>query len=304
MPKRARLIYNPNAGQNWNPFDPKEVQEYLSKYNWKVEISPTQEAGHGKELAAEAAKDKYDVVIAAGGDGTINEVIQGLANTDTAMGFLPVGTTNVLAREFKISLDHNAALEYLPVAKTDWVDLGQVNDRYFILMAGIGYDAEILQGVDPEFKKLTGGTAVFTSGVKNLFNHSPVNFKIQLVDEEGKTRKFKRQAMQIFISNASTYATDYKIAEDAKMDDGLLEVHIFKSKRFRDTFYSLVSLALRKHKQWVDFEHFSVREISVQSAKPTPIQVDGDLGGETPALIKISPKSLKLLTPRPLDQVR
>lgn len=86
------------------------------------------------------------------------------------------------------------------------------------------------------------------------------------------------------------------------MDDGLLELHIFRSKRFRDTLYSLLSLLLRRHKEWVDFEHFSIRKLRILARKPAPIQIDGDLVGYTPATIEIVPKALTILAPRQEDK--
>lgn len=294
------LIYNPTAGQLWSTFHPEQVQEYLHKHGWQVNAAPTKYAGSGSELARQAVREGYDVVIAAGGDGTLNEVVQGLAYTSVSLGILPVGTTNVLAREFQIPLSFQEALEYLPIAQTAHIDLGKLNQRYFILMAGIGFDAEVVRDVNLPLKNLAGKTAVVTSGLMNLFSHHPFTLRLSFVDAQGKRRRLRRTAMQIFVSNASTYATDYKIAEEARMDDGLLELHIFKSRRFRDTFYSLISLALRRHKEWVDFEHYSITSLQIRGRRPTPVQIDGDTYCNTPVTIEIAPKALKVLRPRQL----
>ncbi|MGE3725830.1 MAG: diacylglycerol kinase family protein [Candidatus Sericytochromatia bacterium] len=295
---KAMLIYNPTAGQIWQQFQPEMVKKYLEDQGWQVDVEPTQKMGGGADLARKAAQLNYDVVIAAGGDGTINEVAQGLVHTPVKLGFLPVGTTNVLAREFKIPLNYEAALAYLPQAESRLIDLGKLNQRHFLLMAGVGYDAEILMRVNKQFKNVAGKLAVFTSGVENLFHHNPFVLRLRFEDAQGKRRKLKRRVMQIFVSNASTYATDYKIAEQAVMDDGLLELHIFKSKRFRDTLYSLLSLLLRRHKEWVDFEHYSIRKLRILARKPAPIQIDGDLVGYTPATIEIVPQALHILAPK------
>lgn len=295
---RAHLIYNPSAGQRWHVFDPQLVINYLTKQGWQVEARPTEYAGHGSELARLAVRQQVDVVIAAGGDGTINEVVQGLAHSEVKLGILPVGTTNVLARELMISLNFQEALEYLPMAIPKRIDLGRVNQRYFFLMAGIGYDAEVVRDINPQLKQVAGKTAVVTSGIANLFQHKPFKLKLLFVDHRGKKRRLRRSIMQIFVSNASTYATDYKIAEQAKMDDGLLELHIFKSKRFQDTFHALISLALRRHKEWVAFEHFSIRSLRIYARKPVPVQIDGDLYGHTPVTIEVVPQALYLLQPK------
>ncbi len=294
----AYLIYNPTAGQIWSPFAPQVVVDYLAKHYWQVRVCPTEHAGHASDLAREAVKQGCDVVIVAGGDGTINEAIQGLAHSETRLAILPVGTTNVLARELQIPLNFQEALESLPVAKPRRIDLGQVNRRYFLLMAGVGYDAEVVKQTNPQLKSVLGKTAVVTSAVFNLFNHSPHKVKLFFIDQHNKRHRLKRIVMQIFISNAATYATDYKIAEQANMQDGLLELHIFRTKRFRDTLYSLTSLVLKQHKHWVDFEHYSIKSLRIESKQAIPVQIDGDTVGCTPITIQVSPQALTVLYPR------
>lgn len=296
---RAMLIYNPTAGQIWSAFKPEDTQTYLKGHGWQVDIAPTQAAGDGGSLARKAVKEGYDVVIAAGGDGTLNEVAQSLAHSPVALGILPAGTTNVLAREFGIPLNIEEALTYLPTAQIRTVDLGKLNGQYFLLMAGVGYDAELLEGVNKDMKKIAGKTSVFTSGVVNLFNHKPFVFKIHFTQANGKRIKLKRSLFQVFISNAATYATDFRIAEEAKMDDGLLELHLFKSKRLRDTFSSLLAILLRRHKEWADFEHYQVRKVDIYARRRAPIQIDGDPVAHTPAHIEVVPAALKVLVPKP-----
>ncbi|MGV3525540.1 MAG: diacylglycerol/lipid kinase family protein [Candidatus Sericytochromatia bacterium] len=295
---RATLIYNPTAGQIWGAFKPEGVISYLAKHDWQVEATPTAYAGHGSELARQAVRDGYDVVLAAGGDGTLNEVVQGLAHSSVTLGVLPVGTTNVLARELQIPLNFQEALECLPLAEPFTLDLGRMNRRYFILMAGIGYDAEVMRDVNPHIKLFAGKMAVVTSSVLNLFNHQSFVVRLNFIDAAGKRHRLGRSVMQIFVSNAATYATDYKIAEQARLDDGLLELHIFKSRRFRDTLSSLLSLALRRHKEWIEFEHYRIRSLQIKARKAVPVQLDGDTVGKTPLLIEVVPQALRVLRPR------
>lgn len=294
---RAYLIYNPKAGQIWSAFQPEIVCKYLSQHGWQVTPCPTDYAGHGSDLARQAVKDGQDIVIAAGGDGTINEVIQGLAQTNTKLGILPAGTTNVLARELKIPLTFQEALTSLPTATPFQVDLGKVNHRFFMLMAGIGYDAEVVRDINPQLKALTGKSAVVTSGVLNLFHHKPFKVKIRCIDAQGKKHVLRRSVMQIFVFNAATYATDFKIAAEAQMNDGVLELLIFKSRRFQDTFKSLLALLLRRHREWTDLEQLAIGSVHISSKKPAPLQIDGDTIGTTPINIVVVPHALTLLRP-------
>lgn len=294
---RASLIYNPNAGQIWSAFEPEKVCQFLGQHGWEVSPCPTDYAGHGSELARQAVKQGQDVVIAAGGDGTINEVIQALAQTEVKLGILPAGTTNVLARELKIPLNFQGALNCLPTAEAFRVDLGRVNHRYFMLMAGIGYDAEVVRDINPQLKAVAGKSAVVTSGVMNLFNHQPFKVKLRCRDAQGKKHTLRRRVMQIFVFNAATYATDFKIAAEARMDDGVLELLVFKSKRFQDTFQSLLALLLRRHKEWTDVEQLEIQSVHISARTPAPLQIDGDTIGTTPVKIEVVPKALTLLRP-------
>jgi YegS/Rv2252/BmrU family lipid kinase len=301
-PIRAMLIYNPKAGQIWSAFRPDTVEAFLARHDWQVTSCPTEYAGSGSALARRAVSEGFDIVIGAGGDGTLNEIVQSLAYTPLKMGILPVGTTNVLARELHIPLSFQEALEQLPVARPINLDLGKLTHkrdaRYFLLMAGIGYDAEVVSNINLPLKAFAGKTAVVTSGLFNLITHRPFGVRMRLTDSFGKRLKLRKKVMQIMVSNAATYATDYKIAEQARMDDGLLELHLFKSKRFLDTLMNLLSLVLRRHKEWTDFEHYSLRVLQIHGSKAIQVQIDGDTICRLPVQIEVAPKALTVLAPK------
>jgi diacylglycerol kinase (ATP) len=147
----AVIIANPTSGNIGFPLPNRHFDEtlaFLRKQGWKAEIWYTQTAGDGEKLARKAVKQQVNLVIAAGGDGTINEIIQGLAGSETALGILPSGTVNVWARELGIPLDDTGACNVLVHGQTRRIDLGCVNGRYFLLMAGIGFDGEVTQAVE------------------------------------------------------------------------------------------------------------------------------------------------------------
>src|SRR5438552_13501911 len=140
----ALIIANPASGSY--PFHERQVTEslaYLRRAGWSIELRLTGGAGEACQLAREAVARKVDVVIAAGGDGTINEIIQELAGSETALGVLPSGTVNVWAREVGIPLDNNGARDVLLHGQIKRVDLGNASERYFLLMVGIGLDGEV-----------------------------------------------------------------------------------------------------------------------------------------------------------------
>src|SRR5207247_1264597 len=135
------IVFNPIAGQaNSFEHDIVAASDVWRDHGWTVDIQPTLEPGDGTRIAREAAAQGYDVVVAAGGDGTVNEVVNGLAGTETALAALPIGTVNVWVRELGLPLHPRAAAEALLGAQVRAIDLGRAGDRYFLLMAGVGFD--------------------------------------------------------------------------------------------------------------------------------------------------------------------
>jgi diacylglycerol kinase (ATP) len=292
---KANLIYNPASGQIWNPFRPEIVQEYLEAKGWEIVISKTEQQGDGSKLAGQAVNDNFDVVIAAGGDGTINEVVQGLAGSKTVLAILPVGTTNVLARELNIPLNFQDALTVIPEGDIIQMDLGLINNRYFILMVGIGFDAQLVNEVDSNLKKLTGKIAFAATSPVTMIKHKPAKMVITLWDKHGKRKKLKRNCYQVLISNVPTYATDLVVATSASFDDGLLDIDIFKSKKLSDFAFKLLYIALRKKANPSITENYKFAKMTIKTSPPMAVQLDGDSWGYTPASIEIKPKYIRII---------
>src|SRR5947208_11320903 len=153
----AVVIANPASGRYSHYMrQMEETLVYLRRSGWSVKLRLTKEAGDARQQAREAVAQQVNVVIAAGGDGTINEIIQGLAGSETALGVLPFGTVNVWARETNMPLDNSGACAVVLHGKTRRIDLGKVDDRYFLLMVGIGLDAVIAQAVEKKPIKRLG----------------------------------------------------------------------------------------------------------------------------------------------------
>lgn len=297
--KNAHLIYNPTSGPIWNSFKPVIVENYLKDRGWDIKVTPTEYQGHASELAKESAKNGTYLVIAAGGDGTINEVVQGLAGSETVLAILPVGTTNVMARDLKIPLNLQDALSVIVNGEEDSIDLGVVNDRYFVLMVGIGFDAKLINEVDSNLKKMTGIVAFAATSPVSMFSHKQSKMSITLWDKEGKKKKFKKTSYQALISNAPTYAISLTVSLDAKLNDGLLDLDIFKTDKLHQFAWKLISIAFftkKNDKEAVD--NFQFQKMMLKADPPMPIQVDGDSYGYTPALFEVKPNYLKILKPK------
>src|SRR5579884_2528085 len=156
-PGSAVLIANPTSGGYiYHAQQLKDTVTFLRAQGWQVDLKLTQAAGDARRLAQEAVDQRVAMVVVAGGDGTINEVIQALAGSETALGVLPGGTVNVWAREVGIPLDIAGAREVLIHGQIRSIDLGRVNERYFLLMAGIGLDGEVTHAIERQPVKRLG----------------------------------------------------------------------------------------------------------------------------------------------------
>jgi YegS/Rv2252/BmrU family lipid kinase len=292
----AVIIANPNSGIAGFPHPNRNFDEtlaYLRKQGWKAEIWYTQSSGDGEKLARKAAQQQVNLVIAAGGDGTINEVIQGLAGSETALGVLPGGTVNVWARELGIPLDDAGARKILVNGQTRRIDLGCVNGRYFLLMAGIGFDGEVTQAVEGKpLKRL--GLLGYTLAVLWLgpgYRGFPV---VVTIDRY----VVKTRALQIVIGNTQLYAGAIKITWQAKCDDSLLDLCIVRKRNLWGRLVVAKDFILRlsRRRQWVRYDTF--KTLKIETPIPVPYQIDGEAGGFTPAEFSVAPGVLKVIVPQ------
>jgi len=290
----AVIIANPVSG--FMPVQAGRLQDtlaFLRSLGWRVELRYTQGPGDGSELARKAVEQQADMVIAAGGDGTINDIIQGLAGSETALAVLPTGTVNVWAREMGIPLDAHGARQVLVNGQTRRVDVGCINGRYFLLMVGIGFDGEITQAVDHKPLKRLG---VFGYALAALwFGPGYKGFPV-VVNNNGVV--VKTRALQIFIGNTQLYAGALKFTWQARLDDGLLDLCIVRKRSHLGRIIVLWDFILRRdqRRMWVRYEQ--VKSIQIDTPTPIAYQIDGDSGGQTPAILTVAQKALKVVVPQ------
>jgi diacylglycerol kinase (ATP) len=293
-PRSAVVITNPRSGSYFlHARQIEEVVAFLRSAGWRIELRLTQAAGDALGIAREAVEEKVDMVIAAGGDGTINEVIQELVGSETALGVLPMGTVNVWAREMHIPLDIAGARDVLVHGKTRVIDVGQVNNRYFLLMVGIGFDAEVTHAVEKKPMKRLGVVGYLLTGFWMNLGYENFATTLKFAGREVKTR-----AIQIVIGNTQLYGGAVKFTWQARCDDGLLDICVVhKRSKLRRVLVLLDFLLHHKRRhQWVDYE--TCDQIEINTSKPIAMQVDGDPIGHTPAVFTIVPHSLKVIVPQ------
>lgn len=290
----AVMIANPTSGNYiQHAQEVEETMVCLRQSGWNVELRLTEAAGDARRLAREAVEQEADVVIAAGGDGTINEVIQELAGSETALGVLPLGTVNVWAREMDIPLESVGARQVLINGKTRRVDLGRVNERYFLLMVGIGFDGEVTHAVEKKPLKRLGVLGYLLAGIRMRFRFDGFRAYLKLDEREVSTR-----ALQIVIGNTQLYGGAIKLTWQAKCDDGLLDVVIVQKGSILRQVKLVMDFLLHRNQghQRVSYEH--CESLEVRTRRPIAMQIDGDPVGRTPATLRVVPHALKVIVPQ------
>lgn len=290
--RRALLIYNPNAGQApMSSLD--EIVRGWSAAGWTIAAQHTAGPGHATLLARAAAKRGYGLVIALGGDGTVNEVINGLAGSDTILAVLPSGTVNVWVRELRLPIQALAASEALLEGEVHAIDLGLAGGRYFLLMAGIGLDAAVASEVRRREKKRFGALAYGLRALTFLGRYRGTRVTCSL---DG--RRVKGRVLQVIIGNSRLYAGLIRVTHQAVIDDGLLDVCVIKGNQLYSLPLQALAIVLRRHTLLPEIEYYRARKISLYSIRPLAVQVDGEIHGYTPMSFEILPRGLRVLVPK------
>jgi diacylglycerol kinase (ATP) len=292
------FIFNPNAGQaDLLEASINRAANFWRDRGWIVTYAPTQFAGHATQIAREAAHEGYDYAIAAGGDGTVNEVMNGLLHTQTALGTLPIGTVNIWAREMGLPMDIVGAAKQLLEARVRSVDVGMAGDRAFLLMAGVGFDAAVTQSVDAREKKRFGAIAYVKQAFQVAWKFQGVRTLLRI---DGK--RVRGRILMIVIGNSQLYGGVVKFTAHAIVDDGLLDVCVIKGRSMLTAPLRLFSVFTRNYNRDPKVAYFKASRVEIQGKKRLPIQVDGDFIGKTPMRFEILPGALRVMVPPQADR--
>ncbi|MDT4896230.1 MAG: hypothetical protein QOH25_1307 [Acidobacteriota bacterium] len=295
--REAVLISNPNAGRGGQrrAHEVARFCESLEKRGVEVEAFDTSGPNDAARLAAKVARQGVRDVIVSGGDGTINEALQGLVGTGARMAVWPRGTANVLARELRLPFDAEAAAEViarghaLPVHVGCATNEGTGEQRYFFLMAGIGLDASVVERVNPRLKRRVGEAAFWYAGLGHLVHWQPSPFNVEV---DGQTFRATFAA----IGKAAHYGGNLAITPRARMEEPEFEVCIVDSKS-RLRFLHLLSHAVRsrgvaENMRGVQF----IRAARARVTGDAPVQIDGELTGQLPMTFEIAPSPIEIIT--------
>jgi len=278
------VILNPaahseKAGREWGRIN--------RLHHAKVEM--TKGVGDAAKLAAIAAEEGRRRVVVAGGDGTINEVVNGLGGADVTLGILPVGTMNVFAAELGIPTDLQAAWDVIEAGHTRRVDLARANSQYFVQLAGVGLDAQVVQATSWNFKKNFGPLSYVISAAQIAARKPPRLF----VEADGVTH----EGSFVLVGNGRYYGGPFAFFKDAQIDDGKLDVLIFKNLGYLDIARYLGTILMGTHTDLADVAYFQTKKASVRSDETVPVEVDGEVIGTLPVTFRISSRRLRVFTP-------
>lgn len=298
------IIYNPLAGPADMATPIERVADFWRAREWDVEIRPTQYAGHAVALAREAAAEGHRLVLAAGGDGTLGEVANGLATSDTILGPLPTGTGNSFGKELRMPrpnlIDQRALVEaaaLLASGRVHHMDLGRFEQgKYWLLWTGAGVDSFVVEQMEPRSKlsKRLGPVGYVTEALSIVPRFPPMQAIVDVDD-----RRYEGTFLLVLVTNCRRFAGgELLLNPEARLDDGRFEVFIFRGHGFTQTFHYLWELWRGNYEEDSGIIVVPGKRVAVRTEPLMPVHTDGDPAGSTPFSCHIVPRALKLLVPR------
>ena len=290
--KKVMLIVNPSSGgEKAKEYEALAKEKLVSLFD-TVDVKHTKKGGDAKQFAKEAAQNKYDSVIVMGGDGTVNEGISGLAEQADRprFGFFPLGTVNDLARALAIPLDPQEAIENFSLEKQKPLDIGKINNDYFMNVVAVGTIPEAINNVDSEDKTKLGKFAYFVSGMKELLNTESHHFRLEI---DGEIEEIKSSTILVGLTNS--IGGFEQILPDARVDDGVLHLVYLKDRSLLDTLKAVPDLlkGVQDSNENIGYRSFKQLNLSlVDDTETLTTNIDGDEGDALPLAITILPSHL------------
>lgn len=267
--KNITFIVNPISGTKSKDTLPLFIKQLIDDSLYEWEIIETEYAGHAAEIASQCVANHIDICVAVGGDGTVNEVARSLAHSETALGIIPCGSGNGLARHLCLPMDMKQALQVINAGKTDYFDYGIINDQPFFCTCGMGFDAYVSLKFAESGKR---GLATYVENVlKEGLTYKPDTYTI--TDESGL---HQYNAFLVACANASQYGNNAYIAPEASMQDGLLDVIIMEPFNIIEAAkvgFDLFAKTLKSNKH---IKTFQARSIHISRNEPGAVHFDGD----------------------------
>jgi len=293
--KRARIIYNPTSGRELFKKHLPEVLKKLENAGYEASCHATTGAGDATEAAKEAVERGFDIVIAVGGDGTLNEVAAGLSPYENRpkLGVIPMGTTNDFARAVHIPRDIEAALDIIIKGDTIPVDVGLMNgERYFINIAGGGRLTELTYEVPSKMKTVLGQLAYYVKGIEMIPSIKSVHM---CLDIDGEV--FDSEMMLFLCALTNSVGGFEKIAPDASINDGKFTVMALKKCSLAEFAKVLTLVAKGEHLKHPNVIYRKAKKVTVTTNDTVHINLDGEYGGDAPVTFENLMRHIEVFVP-------
>ncbi len=294
MDKKKKILFlvNPISGKGKNQRVVKYIEQYLDKTVFDSDIRFTESAGHATLMSREAAEKGIDVVVAVGGDGTVNEVATGLTGYPTALGIIPAGSGNGLSRHLKIPANVIRAIRVINRCRIAPIDTATIDGSLFVNVAGLGFDAAVAKAFSEAATR--GFSTYFRITAQSYRNYRPRKY-ILVID--GK--KIKRRALMVSFANSSQFGNNATIDSRASVTDGFIDVCIIGKMPYWKVPFLAPLLFLRRFDQTRYVEIIRAKEVIVKQKKKRVIHVDGDPRDAPKEIVmKINPLSLNVILPQ------
>ena len=293
--RRVLVIMNPVSGQQDADKLRDKIETYLKEHDATYEVRETQGEGDALDWARDT---DADLVIAAGGDGTIMETMSGLIKNSRSVPLaqLPGGTANLLARALGIPIDPEKALDVALNGVSVPLDVGYLpdKDRYFSLVAGAGWDAELIEDASREIKNRLGFLAYVMTGVKNLFK---LKRSIITLEIDGEKRRYRAHTILV-VNIGEILGTGFQIGKDMNPHDGKLNLAIASSSSAWGILKLMLRLATKNFENYRGLQYVSAEKISLEATPPLKLEIDGEPIGETPFKVEVVPGGALLIVPQ------
>ena len=282
------VILNPRAGS----FDTiRDWQDRVESVvgGWPIRV--TSRAEEAEELTRRAVEEGFRRIIAAGGDGTVNQVANGIGGSNAVLGILPLGTVNVFAMELGLpSNDLQLCWEVIEAGNIRLVDLPSANQKYFVQLGGVGLDAQAVKETSFAFKRSLGPLSYLISAAQIAARQPP---KLFIESENASTC----EGSFVLIGNGRLYGGPFPFFKQAVIDDGLLDVVVFKRLGYLEIIKYLHDVIFSSDIRVPEIEYFQTRRLRVSSEQDVPVELDGELAGNCPVDFQMHEKALRVLAP-------
>ena len=254
-------------------------------------VHATSRRGDAEKLARRAATEGYRTIVAAGGDGTVNEVVNGIAGSKAVLGVLPIGTMNVFATELGLPThDLDLCWNIVQGENTRFVDLPIANRKFFVQLAGVGLDAQVVKETSTKLRRNVGPVSYLVAAAQIAARRPPR----LLIESENASIN---EGSFVLIGNGRLYGGPFPFFKHAVIDDGLFDVVVFKRLGYLEIIKYLQDVIFSSEIRTPEVEYFQTRRLRVESDEPVPVEVDGELVGNCPVEFTVRERSLCVLVP-------